>query len=327
VSKHSLPGIECRGFELHPGSERQSVDAILFEAQRTDSGWQLGPKLRYWTPRENTWQWEQDVRERLRAQESLASISADSSEGLRLQERVSELSKKIAASAAEVLAKEQARRRRHSLRLRAIELAGARVLDFAGAPNAQMQLAGRLWGHCCICGKELTDPISLERGIGPECIRREIAYIWSLADHQYDKERIAIKSGMAIDFVTKVLSEPRPRPPASSPDPSDPDAIVLIRHCAVFGVRKQVVREFKVSEVKPYAQYKVSVSISFVEPRKHRWESVTTVPDDITFRTIEQNGQVLYDSRKDVPCDMSAWAKTRKEFENHPAMTINRAAS
>jgi hypothetical protein len=37
VSQHSLLGIECRAFQLHPGNERQSVDAILFEAQRTDS--------------------------------------------------------------------------------------------------------------------------------------------------------------------------------------------------------------------------------------------------------------------------------------------------
>jgi hypothetical protein len=33
-----------------------------------------------------------------------------------------------------------------------------RVLDFIGAPDVQMELAGRLWGECCICGKELADP-------------------------------------------------------------------------------------------------------------------------------------------------------------------------
>jgi hypothetical protein len=49
------------------------------------------------------------------------------------------------------------------------DLAQARMLDFVGAPDAQMQMAGRLWGHCCRCGKALTDPVSLERGIGPDC--------------------------------------------------------------------------------------------------------------------------------------------------------------
>jgi hypothetical protein len=325
VSKHSLPGIECRTLQLHPGNDRQSVDAVLFEAQRTDSGWQLGPKLRFWAPREKTWQWEHDIRERLREQESLARVIADSPEGLRLQERISDLSKKITARDAEVLAKEQARRRRHSLRLRAIELAGARVLTFAGAPNLQMQLAGRLIGRCCICGYELTDPISLERGIGPECIRHRIAAIWDYADHECSKEEIALSTGMSIDFVSKVLNEPRPRPPAPPPDPNDPDAIVLIIHSAVFGDLKTVVREFKVSDVRPYAQHEVSVNISFLERRERKWKYVTVTPGSERYHTIELNGLVFYDSRKDVPCDMAEWEKTRKRFEDHPAMTANRA--
>lgn len=52
---------------------------------------------------------------------------------------------------------------------RVVELASARVLDFAGAPEAQMKLGGILTGNCCICGKVLTDPHSIEYGIGPEC--------------------------------------------------------------------------------------------------------------------------------------------------------------
>jgi hypothetical protein len=327
ASTHSLSGIECRAFQLHAGIERQSVDAILFEAQRANSEWRLGPKPRYWAPRENTWQWEQDIRERLQAQERLSRISADSSEGPRLQDRIRELSEKISARDAEDLAREQGRRRRHNLRLRAIELASARVLDFAGAPNVQMQLAGRLIGRCCICRKELTDPISIERGIGPECIRHRMAAIWHYADDKCSKEVISLYTGMSIDFITKVLSEPRPRPPAPRPRPNDPDAIVLCIHSAVFGDLKTVVREFKVSDVRPYAQHKVSVNVSFVEPRERNWKYVTVTPDSERYHTIEQNGRVLYDSRKDVPCDMDAWAKTRKEFENRPAMTINRTVS
>ena len=64
-----------------------------------------------------------------------------------------------------------------SLRQRVIELARVRVLEFAGAPGLQMQAASRLWGRCFNCGKELTDPISLERGIGPDCLVGKIAYI------------------------------------------------------------------------------------------------------------------------------------------------------
>jgi hypothetical protein len=189
-----------------------------------------------------------------------------------------------------------------------------------------MQLAGHLIGRCCICGHELTDPISLERGIGPECIRQRIAAIWD-ADRDCSKEEIALSTGMPIDFVTKVLSEPRPRPPAPPPDPNDPDAIVLIIHSAVFGDLKTVVREFKVSEVRPYAQHEVSVNISFVEPRQRNWKYVTVTPGSERYHTIELNGLVLYDSRKDVPCDMAKWEKSREEFKDRPAITVSRAVS
>lgn len=55
------------------------------------------------------------------------------------------------------------------LYIRATELAGNRVLEFAGDPYRQMQIGGTLSGRCCCCGKTLTDPISIEYGIGPEC--------------------------------------------------------------------------------------------------------------------------------------------------------------
>ena len=51
----------------------------------------------------------------------------------------------------------------------AVELGQARVMDFAGAPDEQMRAGGRFCGRCCICGKALTDPHSIELGIGPEC--------------------------------------------------------------------------------------------------------------------------------------------------------------
>jgi hypothetical protein len=84
----------------------------------------------------------------------------------------------------------------------------AKQINFIEAPDAQMQLAGRLWGHCCICGKELTDPISLERGIGPECLQhREVRSIRWLHGHNESAEAIAVKTGMPVEFVNAVVSE------------------------------------------------------------------------------------------------------------------------
>ena len=77
----------------------------------------------------------------------------------------------------------------------------------------------------------------------------------------------------------------------------------------------------------PYAQHEVSVNISFVEPRERNWKYVTVTPGSERYHTIELNGLVLYDSRKDVPCDMAKWEKSREEFKDRPAITVSRAVS
>jgi hypothetical protein len=50
-------------------------------------------------------------------------------------------------------------------------LATERMLTFAGDAQGERQRSARVTGSCCICGKTLTDKLSLERGIGPECIQ------------------------------------------------------------------------------------------------------------------------------------------------------------
>ncbi len=58
---------------------------------------------------------------------------------------------------------------RYPLVLRATELASALVAGSIGDPVGLMQITGRYCGHCAICGKALAEPLSLERGIGPDC--------------------------------------------------------------------------------------------------------------------------------------------------------------
>jgi hypothetical protein len=35
----------------------------------------------------------------------------------------------------------------------------------------EVQLFGMTTGNCCMCGRELTDPVSVAQGIGPVCLR------------------------------------------------------------------------------------------------------------------------------------------------------------
>jgi hypothetical protein len=88
---------------------------------------------------------------------------------------------------------------------------------------------------------------------------------------------------------------------------------VLKRYCAVFGYHETPVRKFTVYEVEPRAQYDRSVMISWVEPRKRSSEATVIVPNDYRFMTIEVDGETVYDSRIDIPCDMDKWKVTHAE--------------
>jgi hypothetical protein len=82
----------------------------------------------------------------------------------------------------------------------------------------------------------------------------------------------------------------------------------IIQHCAAFGNLKTRVRKFTVHDPKPHAQHATSVTVSFVKPRERRSYFFTMVPENYRYLTIERDGgEVLYDSRDDVPCDMAKW--------------------
>jgi hypothetical protein len=54
----------------------------------------------------------------------------------------------------------------------------------------------------------------------------------------------------------------------------------IIQHCAIFGTLKREVRSFEVFEPKPYAQYPVTISVFFKEPRKRLGRSFLITPDN-----------------------------------------------
>ena len=96
------------------------------------------------------------------------------------------------------------------------------------------------------------------------------------------------------------------------PQLSGDDAIVYF-HSSVFGVSQKPVRKFTVGKPKPYAQYPVSVNVSFVEPKKRSWLYVTATPNSPQFVTVEADGKTVYDSRQDVPIDMDHWHDTYRQ--------------
>jgi Family of unknown function (DUF6011)/Large polyvalent protein associated domain 29 len=208
VSNLPLEGLHCRGFAMWAGGTRGPRSTLLFEAQRAQSEtWRFGPQEYvhdHWSSRGR--EWEQLMRER----EGLRhELDYQLSEGRQRQVEtgIAECARRLAAIDADDLVKAKAHHDRQRMRQRALELARTCVLGFIGAPDAQMRTAAALWGHCCVCGKALTDPVSLERGIGPECYALKIDSIRQLASAGREPAIIATAVGMPLEFISELLNE------------------------------------------------------------------------------------------------------------------------
>lgn len=202
LSAVPLFGIECRGFQLFAGSERGSTSELLFEAQRTPAGiWRFGPELNAGGHFYPSHGWQRLTHARFEVEDRRERGEAWPDD----QARLDRLTQEIAEIDARDLAATTEQQKFAGQRNRALELARERVLSFVGEPDAQMQLAARLWGHCCICGKTLTDPLSLERGIGPDCRQELIEFICACATEP--APWLVMMTGMPADFVIEVINE------------------------------------------------------------------------------------------------------------------------
>ena len=93
------------------------------------------------------------------------------------------------------------------------------------------------------------------------------------------------------------------------------DVGTIVTHCAVFGRKVTPVRKFCVDEVRARPQYPCSVYVFFTAPRRRVQQAFLIVPDNLTYLTVEVDGREVYDSRIDVPCDMTKWKEVYDRFE------------
>ena len=209
VSNLPLEGLQCRGFSLWAGATRGPRSTLLFEAQREQLGaWRFGPQEYlhdYQSSRGR--EWEQLIREREGFCHELEQYQLSEERRAQIKTGIAERSRRLEEINADDVIRARAHHERRRNRQRALELARARVLEFIGAPDAQMQIAARLWGGCCRCGKALTDPVSLERGIGPDCYAAKINFIRWLASEGWKLESIVTVVGMPLEFVSRILRE------------------------------------------------------------------------------------------------------------------------
>ena len=97
---------------------------------------------------------------------------------------------------------------------------------------------------------------------------------------------------------------------------------LIVQHCAVDGRLETPVRAYAVEPRKPFGPQATSVVVSFIQSGKRHGASFRIVRDHLRYLTIEVGGQVVYDSRTDVSCNMTRWAETDARFrDNRPLQT------
>ena len=78
---------------------------------------------------------------------------------------------------------------------------------------------------------------------------------------------------------------------------------------------RQRLRGYRIVPMERCAQFDRAVSVWYVEPRRRRWHGFVVKNDDLVYVTIEKDGRVVWDSRADVPCDMTKWLADQHKFQ------------
>jgi hypothetical protein len=165
MSESPMPEARCRAFELRTGTKRSGP--YVLRAKRDRGGrWGVdNGQHKQFRDGYSLHRIDYELRtERRHLEWCEVNTIADPGYETTLQERRC----KIAALEEEHQALTAARNVHREQCDRLHELAKQRVAEFAGDPFAQMIAGAYVSGNCAICGRHLTDPISLERRIGPE---------------------------------------------------------------------------------------------------------------------------------------------------------------
>jgi hypothetical protein len=171
-----MPEARCRAFELRAGTNRSGPYVLRtkrghnghWDIDRgqskgfTGSGEDWNVHYRLMNERRNL-----DYLERRHAQQP--DLHAQQPDLLDSPAVIQETRRRIAELEERKATLDGARGVHRKLCDRLHELACQRVAEFAGDPYPQMIAGAHVTGNCAICGRLLTDPTSVERGIGPEC--------------------------------------------------------------------------------------------------------------------------------------------------------------
>jgi hypothetical protein len=94
------------------------------------------------------------------------------------------------------------------------------------------------------------------------------------------------------------------------------DGVLNVYTCVMSPHHARPIRAFSVSSVKPEAQYDQSVTITWTAPRKRKSLAMGFYPTNGQYATVEVGGNVVYDTRADIPCNMELFNSSRARFDS-----------
>ena len=170
LSNVPLHGHRVRGFQLVAGEQRTGSNRLYHTQKNEGDHWGEGPFWHqpYPIPSIKLGNIERSIEMVRRFLED--PISDDARR--RYESTLAEEEARLVVETARLAAEHERAMERYRLHKRSFELGKARLAEFLGDPEAQMRAGSQVTGKCSRCGAILTDPISVERGIGPECVKR-----------------------------------------------------------------------------------------------------------------------------------------------------------
>src|SRR5215831_8589063 len=190
----TLAGVRCRGFDVYVGIARKG--SRLYQAKRGDQGeWEHGPHSWEVPWNDDNYRSSRSLGHELSNQQTNCRWyvrTIDECGGPEQQPNMVRDLERVQQVCANLEQKYRAARTgidtRNAAQARLLVLARERVIEFGGGDHLTQMVAGaRVTGHCCICGKELTDPVSIERGIGPDCYSKHSIAINAWVARQQNK--------------------------------------------------------------------------------------------------------------------------------------------
>jgi hypothetical protein len=124
------------------------------------------------------------------------------------------------------------------------------------------------------------------------------------------------------DVVAAVAAPmPRPQPEKRQMANVKDGGVLNVYTCVMSPHNAYPISGFSVSTVKPSAEYDCSVRIAFIELHTSDTKSLRVYPTNGQYATVEVAGKVVYDSRADIPCNMTLFNSSRTRFDDHTEMT------